>query len=94
MYGGRDKPLWMLTTDRNFFVKFLYRYLIKSDVGFPRKFLRKTKVPAKIRFFLWLLARKSILTRDNLLRRGCKGDKHCVFVAKMKQLITCFSFGP
>lgn len=82
MHGGRDKPMWMLTTDRKFTVKSLYRYLIKSDVGFPRKFLRKTKVPAKIRFFLWLLARKSILTRDNLIKIGWKGDKNCVFYGK------------
>ena len=31
---------------------------------------------------MWLLARKSILTRDNLLRRGWKGDKHCVLCGK------------
>ena len=42
----------------------------------------KTKVPAKIKFFLWLLVKKSILTRDNLLRRGWKGDKHCILCGK------------
>ena len=39
MHGGRDKSMWMLTADRKFTVKSLYRDLIKSDVGFPRKFL-------------------------------------------------------
>ena len=82
MHGGRDKPLWMLTTDRKFSVKSLYKYLIKTDVGFPRNFLWKIKVPAKIRFFLWLMVRKNVLTRDNLLKRGWKGDKHCVFCGK------------
>ena len=82
MHGGRDKPTWMLTAGRKFTVKSLYRDLIKSDVGFSMKFLWKTKVPAKIRFFLWLLARKSILTRDNLIKIGWKGDKNCVFYGK------------
>ena len=40
------------------------------------------QVPAKIRFFLRLMVRKSILTRDNLLKRGWKGDKHCMFCGK------------
>ena len=86
MHGGRDKPTWILTAGRKFTVKSLYRDLIKSDVGFSKKFLWKTKVPTNIRFFLWLLARKSILTRDNLLKRGWKGDKNCVFCGKAETI--------
>lgn len=51
MYGGRDKPMWMLTFDRVFSVKSLYLHLIKNDCDFPQKFLWKAKVPAKINFF-------------------------------------------
>lgn len=29
--------------------------------------------------FLWLVNRKSILTKDNLLKRGWQGDKSCAF---------------
>ena len=35
MHGGRDKPMWMLTTNRKFSVRSLYINLIKIDVGFP-----------------------------------------------------------
>ena len=87
VYGGRDKPMWMLTTNRKFSVKSLYLHLIKSDVGFPHKFMWKVKVPAKIKFFLWLLNKKSIITRDNLLKkRGWKGDKHCVLCGKEESI--------
>lgn len=82
MYGGEDKPMWMLSPDRKFSVKSLYLHLVRINCGFPQKFLWKIKVPAKIKFFLWLLNRKSILTRDNLLKRGWKGDKTCVFCGK------------
>lgn len=67
MYGGKDKPMWMLTNDRNCSVKSLYIFLIKTDLGYPQKFLWKVKVPAEIKMFLWLLAQKSILTKDNRL---------------------------
>lgn len=36
-------------------------------------------MPAKIKVFLWLMNKKSILTRGNLLKRGWKGDKCCFF---------------
>lgn len=31
---------------------------------------------------MWLVLRKSILTKDNLLRRGWNGSKHCPFCGK------------
>ena len=58
MYGGKDKPMWMMSANRKFSVKSLYPHLTKTDVGFPQKFLWKTKVPAKIKFCLWLLNKK------------------------------------
>ena len=52
MYGGRDRPMWMLFADRKFNVKSLYLHLIKTDIGFSQKFLWKTRVPAKIKSIL------------------------------------------
>lgn len=60
----------------------LYRKLIVVDCNFPHKFLWKVKVPTKIKVFLWLVARKSILTKDIRLKRGWKGSKLCVFCGK------------
>ena len=62
--GGKDKVEWTLTRDRKFSVKSLYRKLITEECDFLQKFLRKVKVPAKIKIFLWLANRKSFLTKD------------------------------
>jgi hypothetical protein len=82
MQGGRDKITWTLTADHKFSVGSLYRKIITLGLKFPHKFLWKTKVPAKIKVFLWLVNRKSILTRDTLLKKGWKGGKECVFCGK------------
>lgn len=55
---GKAKLKWNLTTDNSFTVKSLYRKLIEANCKFPHKFLRKVKVPAKIKVFLWLIAKK------------------------------------
>ena len=39
MYGGRHRPMWMLTADKKLTIKSLYLYLIKTNAGFPQKFL-------------------------------------------------------
>ena len=70
MHGGRDKPLCMLTANTIFSVKSLYLHLVKTDLGFPHKFLWKVKVPAKIKFFLWLLNKKRIITKENFKKKG------------------------
>lgn len=57
MFESKDGPGWMLTNDGIFFVKSLYIFLIKTDMGFAQKFLWKVKVPAKIEMFLWLLVK-------------------------------------
>lgn len=41
--------------------------------------------PNKIKVFLWLVNRKGILTRDNLLKKDGKGLKIMSTVGKKKQ---------
>jgi hypothetical protein len=60
--------------------------VVKSDVGFPHKFLWKIKVPAKIKMFFWLIARKSIPTKDNLIRKRWKGRKECVYCGQNESI--------
>ena len=79
MNGGKDKIEWTLTADKRFSVKSLYKELITSGIKFPQKYLWKIKVPAKIKVFLWLVNKNSILTMDVLLKKGSKGCKECVF---------------
>lgn len=68
----------------------------------------KLKIPNKIKAFLWLVTKNSILTWDNLIRRGWTGNEECFFcgskeridhlffdcvLAKMIFLVVTFSFG-
>lgn len=76
---GEDKIKWMLTKDGVFTVKSLYRKLSVNEIGFPHKFMWKAKIPYKIKIFLWLVIKNSILTRDNLLKRGWSGNSQCLF---------------
>jgi hypothetical protein len=39
----------------------------------------KAKLPLKIKIFLWYLKRGVLLTKDNLMKRGWKGDSKCNF---------------
>ena len=65
MHGEQISLMTLLTNDRVFSVKYLYVFLVKTNIGFTHKFLWKIKIPAKIKMFFWLLAHKSILTKDN-----------------------------
>ena len=82
MLGREDKILWTLTADHKFSVGSLYRKLVASVLKFPQKYLWKIKVPAKLKVFLWLVNKKSNLTRDVLLKKGWKGGKGCVLCGK------------
>ena len=45
-----------------------------SGVGYS-----KASKERKIKIFLWYLKRDVILTKDNLIKRGWKGDTKCAF---------------
>ena len=42
----------------------------------------KIKIPPRIKVFMWLALRDSILTKDNLLHMGWKGDDKCPFCGR------------
>lgn len=83
----KDKLTWSLSANGQFSVKSFYNLLIINDMHFPYKLLCKIKVPPKIRVFVWLLIRNSVLvlTKDNLLKRGWSGNPKCIcYVVLMK----------
>jgi hypothetical protein len=41
--------------------------------------LWKSKLPQKIKVFIWLVVRNKILTKDNLKKRNWKGSQDCCF---------------
>jgi hypothetical protein len=66
----KDNFTWNLTTSGTFTVKSMYLDLLNDDTKYLKKYIRKMKVPLKIKVFMWFLHRKVILTKDNLARRN------------------------
>jgi hypothetical protein len=60
-------------------VKSLYKHTFGNGDGEDNKQLWNAKLPLKIKIFMWLTLQDSILTKDNLLKRKCKGSPACVF---------------
>jgi hypothetical protein len=77
----QDKLSWLLTESGQFSTKSFYLAL-QNFGAVPYKFLWKVKIPLRIKTFIWLVLRKSILTKDNLIHRGGKCDAKCVFYGK------------
>jgi hypothetical protein len=76
---------------RKFTVKDRYLQL-RSEGNFPYKLFWKIKIPLKVKIFLWLMLKNSILTKDNLLKRGWTGNAQCHLRCRMKQLtISCLA---
>lgn len=76
---NRDIVKWNLTNSGKFSVKCLYDYTTKSDTGPSYKYIWKAKIPLKIKIFIWLVAQKAILTKENMVKRKWQGDPTCYF---------------
>jgi hypothetical protein len=74
-----DKPKWKYTKNGIFSVKSLYEKL--SAVGVDRSFkqLWKSKLPLKIKIWLWLIWHNAIATKDNMKKRKWIGSYVCRF---------------
>jgi hypothetical protein len=64
-----DRFKWRLTTMGIFRVKSMYANIMNGNTVFLKTYLWKIKVPLKIRFFMWFLHKKVILTKDNIAKR-------------------------
>lgn len=81
-----DKPIWIWEKDGNFTVESVYRHFINSGViPVNTKWIWKAKRPHKIRVFLWLVCKETLLTWQNLQKRGCSGPNICVLCRKAEE---------
>lgn len=60
-------------------MKTIYEHLFSGETDNPNKKLWKSKIPLKIKIFLWLIRQNAILTKDNPIKRNWVGDKRCYF---------------
>ena len=84
---------WKLTHTGEFSVKSFYS-LMQSGRVVPYRFLWKVKIPLRVRTFLWLVLKKSILTRDVLLHRGGECESKCLFCGMDESISHLFFLCP
>jgi hypothetical protein len=85
--GEADALIWKFESNGVFTVKSMYAVInFKGVLPVYVHFVWDIKVPPKIHFFLWLLAHRKNLTRDNLVKRQNVDDLTCLFC---NELETC-----
>jgi hypothetical protein len=57
----------------------MYQALLDSNIVPHNSYLWKIKIPLKIKVFVWLLYRDSILPKDNLAKRNWHENEMCCF---------------
>jgi hypothetical protein len=89
-----DYYIWRWQDSAKFKVHLLYEWL--DFGGVPNTdfdIVWKSKLPMKIKVFMWLVRRKRIMTKDLLLKRGWVGDSSCVFCGEHETIhhlfVTC-----
>jgi hypothetical protein len=50
----------------------------------------KLFIPPRVQFFLWVLSKNKLLTRDNLAKRRKVDDPTCLFYAENESIIHLF----
>jgi hypothetical protein len=86
----KDSPRWKWSKKGNFTVKSVYKQI--SGGGRDRSFrhLWKSRIPLKIKIWLWLIWHNAIATKDNLLKRNWSGDPVCQFCNEHESIIHLF----
>lgn len=83
----KAKIIWGDGKRNSFTVKALYDNLTCSDSDPFFKNIWKGKMPLKIKFFLWLIAKDAILTKENLRKGNGLGTLDVLFVIILRLLI-------
>jgi hypothetical protein len=76
--SNTDTIKWCLTSNGQFSIASLYLHCAFSGVVDTRmEEMWTTKIPLKVKNFVWLVYQGRIQTADNLIRKQWKGDKKC-----------------
>jgi hypothetical protein len=76
---SNDKPVSKWTANKQFTIKSVYTELTKIENGPNYKVIWKSKIPEKIKIFMWLVAQGAILSKDNMIKRKWEGNPGCYF---------------
>lgn len=79
-YDDQDDTItWKWVRSGKFTSKSVYEWLTKGEIGGYPRHIWRARIPYKIKIFLWLLEKRAILTKDNMIRRKWIGDRNCYF---------------
>jgi len=90
-----DKICWKWTADKVFSTSSAYlSFFIGQHPIEGAKLIRKTRAPAKCKFFIWLVFHDRCWTADRRKRHGLQDDDYCALCAQASEtidhlLITC-----
>ncbi len=73
---------WNYHQNGQFSVRSMYLALINNGYIERNKIIWKSKMPLKIKIFVWYLLKGVVLTKDNLARRNWNGSLKCCFCMK------------
>jgi len=85
--SDRDLVYWALDKSKCFTTKSLYRFL--SDSGVSSRvagLIWKSKVPLKIKFFLWQIFNNKLQVARSLVKRGWRGNSQCCLCACVEDI--------
>jgi hypothetical protein len=86
-----DHILWTLTSTGKYSVQSLYA--VVNHRGVVPQFVSsvwKIVIPPRVQFFLWLLSKNRLLTRDNLAKRREVSDPSCLFCNESESIMHLF----
>jgi hypothetical protein len=86
----QDKPHWKWTKSGKFSVKSVYNHLCSNGIDRTFKHLWKSRIPLKIKIWLWMIWHNAIATKDNLLRRNWQGSATCQFCSNPETISHLF----
>jgi hypothetical protein len=75
----KDEVRWKWSSSKKFTDRSVYQQLASNEGGEAFRDIWKAKIPLKIKIFMWMVAQKAILTKDNMIIRKWQGDLGCYF---------------
>lgn len=75
---------------QGFTVNSAYNYFIPKgsvELDWPWRMVWKTKIPYKVNYFTWLLAKEAILTHENLNERGFRLHSRCFLCEEQRETV-------
>lgn len=82
-----DEVIWALEKNKPFSTKSLYRFLTnRGAISRSMNFVWKTKIPLKVKFFLWQMSNDRLQAASCLKEKGWKGSELCVLCKKRESV--------